>query len=237
LSEFLKNFANRDLIEAERFRDDAIRRRYITIMLVPLGTIAAFVISYVNIPIAIDAANWLYVLEKPDLVSFLKISPSALAGGGVATLLSAKISLSLMGRSPIGRTLVMFSFLYGILVPLLVSILIPTNLFFLQITGTSRIIDDTPILQSLTEMFLSTPLFVLVYVLTGWKQALLTGITIALIAWVLFRVMSPDKKKLQVFSGIGISWIVGIGFGFAVIIGPIGLLEFLFNLFQEIAPI
>jgi uncharacterized membrane-anchored protein YitT (DUF2179 family) len=131
----------------------------------------------------------------------------------------------------------MFSFLYGILVPLLVSILIPTNLFFLQITGTSRIIDDTPILQSLTEMFLSTPLFVLVYVLTGWKQALLTGITIALIAWVLFRVMSPDKKKLQVFSGIGISWIVGIGFGFAVIIGPIGLLEFLFNLFQEIAPI
>jgi hypothetical protein len=86
-------------------------------------------------------------------------------------------------------------------------------------------------------MFLSTPLFVLVYVLTGWKQALLTGITIALIAWVLFRVMSPDKKKLQVFSGIGISWIVGIGFGFAVIIGPIGLLEFLFNLFQEIAPI
>ena len=130
-----------------------------------------------------------------------------------------------------------FSFLYGFLVPLLVSILIPTNLFILQITGTSRIIDDTPILQSLAEMFLSTPLFVLVYVLTGWKQALLTGITIALIAWVLFRVMSPDKKKLQVFSGIGISWIVGIGFGFAVIIGPIGLLEFLFNLFQEIAPI
>ena len=130
-----------------------------------------------------------------------------------------------------------FSFLYGILVPLLVSILIPTNLFILQITGTSRIIDDTTILKSLAEMFMSTPLFVLVYVLTGWKQALLTGITIALIAWVLFRVMSPDKKKLQVFSGIGISWIVGIGFGFAVIIGPIGLLEFLFNLFQEIAPI
>ena len=237
MSEFLQNFANRDLIEAERFRDDAIRRRYIMIMLVPLGTVAAFVISYVNIPIAIDSANWLYVLEKPDLVSFLKISPSALVGGVFATLLSAKISLSLMGRSPIGRTLVIFSFLYGFLVPLLVSILIPINLFSLQITGTSKIIDDTPILQSVTETFLSTPLFVLVYVLTGWKQALLTGITIALIAWVLFKVMSPDKKKLQVFSGIGISWIVGIGFGFAVIIGPIGLLEFLFNLFQEIAPI
>jgi len=237
LSEFLQNFANRDLVEAERFRDDAIRRRYITIMLVPLGTVAAFVTSYVNIPIAIDAANWLYVLEKPDLVSFLKISPSALGGGVFATLISAKISLSLMGRSPIGRTLVIFSFLYGFLVPLLVSILIPINLFILQITGTSRIIDDTPVLHSLTEMFLSTPLFVLVYVLTGWKQALLTGGSIALIAWLLFRVMSPDKKKLQIFSGIGISWIVGIGLGFAVIIGPIGLLEFLFNLFQEMAPI
>lgn len=68
------------------------------ISLVPLGIAMALIMHYTNIVVAIDDADWQYVLHRPVLVNVMKLSLAPILGGGIAMLIAGLIATAIAGR-------------------------------------------------------------------------------------------------------------------------------------------
>jgi hypothetical protein len=231
-SPFRQSYADRDRIEEDRYEDDRRRRRGMAIALAPLGIAMALVMHYTNIVVAIDEADWQYVLHRPALVNILKLSFAPFVGGGVAMLISAIIATSIAGREGRFLPLLLTVFMYMIFMPLSIGLLLPVNLFLLDITGLSVV--NVSVGDAISDWIWGTPFFVLTYALTGMKQALWAGAGAVLVASLIFRYfdLGPnsetfDLKKSTIATSIAGAVIVAV-----VVFGPLGIFEILFNEFR-----
>jgi len=229
-SSFRQSYVDRDRIEDDRFEDDRRRKLGMAIALVPFGIAMALIVQYINIVVALDDADWQYVLHRPNFSHILKLSPAPIIGGGAAMLLAALISTSVAGRE--GRFLPYFmtAIFYALFMPLMVSLLLPANLFVLEITGLT--FSEQTAGEAFSSWIWSTPFFVLTYTMTSMKQAFWAGIGSVLLGAGVFRFMGPNGDTFSLSRTVGVTSVVSIVALLVVMFGPLGIFEILFDSFR-----
>lgn len=229
-SSFRQSYVDRDRIEEDRFEDDRRRRRGLAISLVPLGIAMALVMHYTNIVVAIDDADWQYVLHRPALVNVMKLSLAPLLGGGIAMLIAGLLATAIAGREGRYLPLALTVFMYMIFMPLTVGLLLPANLFLLDVTGLSVV--DVSVGDAISSWIWGTPFFVLTYAMTGMKQAFWAGAGAVLIGTAVFRFMGPNSQTFSLKKTLGVTSLVGLFVVIVIFFGPLGIFELLFNQFR-----
>ena len=200
------------------------------IAMVPLGIAMALIVHYTNIVVAIDDADWRYVLHRPNFVNIMKLSGAPFIGGGFGMLFATTIATAITGREGRFWPLALIAFLYSIIMPVLVGLLLPVNLFMLDLLGLSVI--DVSVSEAVSLWVFGTPFFVMTYTLTGIKQALWAGIGAALLATGVFRYIGPNRPAFSVGWTTVTTLVVGIAAAAIVMFGPLGIFELLFNNFR-----
>lgn len=229
-SSFRQSYSERDQIEEDRFEDDRRRRRGMAISLVPLGIAMALVMHYTNIVVAIDDADWQFVLHRPALVNVIKLSFAPIIGGGVAMLVAGLISTAIAGREGRYLPLTLTVFMYMIFMPLSVGLMLPANLFLLDVFGLSVV--DVSVGEAISSWIWGTPFFVLTYAMTGMKQAFWAGAGAVVIGSVVFQFLGPNSSTFSVKKTLGATSAAALVVVFLVVFGPIGIFEMLFNQFR-----
>ncbi|NQW20936.1 MAG: hypothetical protein HQ477_09515 [Chloroflexi bacterium] len=229
-SSFRQSYIERDRIEENRFEDDRRRRHGMAIALVPLGIAMALIMHYTNIVVAIDDADWQYVLHRPNLVNVLKLSLAPLIGGGVAMLVAGLIATAIAGREGRFLPLVLTVFMYMIFMPLTVGLLLPVNLFLLDIAGLSVV--EISVGEAISSWIFGTPFFVLTYAMTGMKQAFWAGAGAVSLGSVVFQFLGPNSQSFSLKKTATATTIVSLFVVLVVMLGPLGIFEILFNQFR-----
>lgn len=200
------------------------------IALIPIGIAMALIVQYTNIIVAIDDADWRYVLGRPNFVNILKLSIAPIVGGGVGMLIASAIATSIVGREGRYLPLVVTAACYSLFMPLLVGLLLPANLFLLDVTGLSVI--ELSVGDALSAWIWGTPFFVLTYTLTGIKQGLWAGVGAVLIAAAVFRYMGPNSSEFKIGRVTLLMSAAATAVTGVIMFGPLGIFEILFNQFQ-----
>ncbi len=200
------------------------------IALVPLGIAMALIVQYVNIVVAIDDADWQYVLHRPNFVSIMKLSIAPFIGGGIGMLLAALIATAIAGREGRVWPLTLTALLYGIIMPVIVGVLLPLNLLMLDLLGLSVV--ELSVGDALSLWVFGTPFFVVTYTLTGIKQALWAGIGAVLLAAAVFRFIGPNRTAFSISRTTAVTVIVGAAAATVVMFGPLAIFEVLFDQFR-----
>ncbi|MDG0866175.1 hypothetical protein [Candidatus Lucifugimonas marina] len=229
-SSFRQSYVDRDRIEEDRFEDDRRRRRGMAISLIPLGIAMALIMHYTNIVVAIDDADWQYVLHRPALVNVMKLSLAPILGGGIAMLIAGLIATAIAGREGRYLPLALTVFMYMIFMPLTVGLLLPANLFLLDVTGLSVV--DVSVGDAISSWIWGTPFFVLTYTMTGMKQAFWAGAGAVLIGAFVFRYLGPNSETFSLKKTLGATSLAGLIIVFLIMFGPLGIFEILFNQFR-----
>ncbi len=198
--------------------------------LVPLGIAMALIVHYTNIVVTFDDADWQYVLQRPNFAHIMKLSLAPIVGGGLAMLFAGFIATTVAGREGRYLPLIMTAVLYGAFLPILVGVLLPANLFLLDITGLS--FAEYSVGEALSSWIWSTPFFVLTYAMTGFKAAFWAGTGSVLLAAAVFRYMGPNRPSFSLTRTTAATAIVGLVVILVVMFGPLGIFEVLFNEFR-----
>lgn len=200
------------------------------IALVPLGIAMALIVNYTYILVAVDDADWRYVLHRPNFAHILKLSLAPLIGGGVAMFIAGSIATSVFGREGRFLPLVMTALMYSIFLPLLVGLLLPVNLFLLDVTGLS--LSGISFGNAMENWIFGTPFFVATYTLTGIKSALWAGIGAALLAAAVFRYIGPNSAAFSTGRTTAVTLAVAAASAAVVMFGPLSIFELIFNSFR-----
>ena len=229
-SSFRQSYVERDRIEEDRFEEDRRRRMGMAIAIIPFGIAMALIVQYINIVVAIDDADWRYVLQRPNFSHILKLSLAPIIGGGVSMFIAGLIATSVAGRE--GRILPYFmtAIIFAITMPLLVSTLLPANLFLLEITGLT--FSESSAGEAFSSWIWSTPFFVLTYAMTGMKQAIWGGAASVLLAAGVFKFNGPNSDSFSLIRSLVITSAVSLVVVWVVMFGPLGIFEMLFDSFR-----
>jgi hypothetical protein len=229
-SSFRQSYLERDRIEEDRFEEDRRRRMGMAIAIIPFGIAMALVVQYINIVVAIDDADWRYVLQRPNFSHILKLSLAPIIGGGVSMFFAGLIATSVAGRE--GRYLpyLMTAIIFALTMPILVSTLLPANLFLLEITGLT--FSESSAGQAFSSWIWSTPFFVLTYAMTGMKQAIWGGAASVLLAASVFKFNGPNSDSFSLIRSLAITSAVSLVVVLVVMFGPLGIFEILFDSFR-----
>jgi hypothetical protein len=230
LSSFRQSYIERDQIEENRFEDDRRRRHGMVVALVPLGIAMALIVHYTNIVVTIDDADWQYVLHRPNFAHIMKLSLAPIIGGGLAMLFAGLVATTAAGREGRYLPLIMTAVLYTLFLPAIVGLLLPANLFLLDITGLS--FAEYSVGEALSSWILSTPFFVLIYTMTGFKAAFWAAIGAVLLAAAVFRFMGPNNSNFSVTRTSVVTTIVGLSALLVIMFGPLEIFEVLYNEFR-----
>jgi hypothetical protein len=114
--------------------------------------------------------------------------------------------------------------------PLLVSTLLPANLFLLEITGLT--FSENTAGEAFSSWIWSTPFFVLTYAMTGMKQAIWAGAASVLLAAGVFKFNGPNSDSFSLIRSLLITALVSLAVLFLVMFGPLGIFEVLFDSFR-----
>ena len=230
ISSFRQGYVERDRTELDRFEDDRRRKRGMAIALVPLGIAMALIVQYTNIVVAIDDADWQYVLHRPNFVNIMKLSGAPFIGGGIGMLFAALIATAIAGREGRIWPLAITALLYSIIMPVMVGLLLPANLFLLDVLGLSVL--DLSVSEALSLWIFGTPFFVFTYTLTGIKQALWAGAGAVLLGAAVFRYIGPNRAVFSVSrttaATLGVATVAAV----IVMFGPLTVFEFIFTHFR-----
>jgi hypothetical protein len=229
-SSFRQSYTDRDQIEEDRFEDDRRRRRGMAVALIPLGIAMAVIMHYTNIVVAIDDADWQFVLHRPALINVIKLSIAPIIGGGVAMLIAGLISTAIAGREGRYLPLILTVFLYMIFMPVSVGLMLPANLFLLDLIGLSVV--DVSVGEAISSWIWGTPFFVLTYAMTGMKQAFWAGVGAVAIGSVIFQFLGPNSQNFKVSKTLSATSLAGIFVIAVIVFGPLGIFEILFNQFR-----
>lgn len=200
------------------------------IALVPLGIAMALIVQYTNIVVAIDDADWQYILHRPNFVNIMKLSLAPFIGGGIAMLFAALLATAIAGREGRIWPLALTAMLYSIIMPVLVGLLLPANLFLLDVTGLSVI--EVSVGDAVSLWVFGTPFFVVTYTLTGIKQALWAGTGAVLLAAAVFRYVGPNRTVFSVGWTTAATLVVATAAAVLVMFGPLAIFEVLFDQFR-----
>ena len=230
LSSFRQSYQERDRIEKDRFEDDRRRRIGMVIAFIPLGIAMALIVQYINIVVAIDDADWQYVLHRPNFVHILKLSPAPFLGGGVAIFFAGFIATSVAGREGWFLPYFMTAIFYSLFMPLIVSLLLPANLFLLEVTGLTFSARSAG--EAFADWIWSTPFFVLTYTMTSLKQAFWAGTGAMLFAIAVFRFTGPNSLTFSLIRTTLATGSVAVFTLVVLMFGPLAIFEILFNSFR-----
>ncbi|MCH8911821.1 MAG: hypothetical protein IH867_13935 [Chloroflexi bacterium] len=230
ISSFRQGYVERDRIEFDRFEDDRRRRHGMAIALVPLGIAMALIVQYTNIVVAIGDADWQYVLQRPNFVNIMKLSGAPIVGGGVGMLFAALIATTIAGREGRVWPLALTAMLYGIIMPVMVGLLLPANLFLLDVLGLSVI--DVSVAEALSLWIFGTPFFVFTYTMVGIKPALWAGTGAVLLGAAVFRYIGPNRAAFSVGWTTAVTLGVAAVAAFIIMFGPLTIFELIFNHFR-----
>ncbi|MDP6667657.1 MAG: hypothetical protein QF357_09710 [Dehalococcoidia bacterium] len=229
-SSFRQSYVERDRMEMDRFEDDRRRKLGMAIALVPLGIAMALIVNYTNIVVAIDDADWQFVLHRPNFVNILKLSVAPFIGGGVGMLLAVMLATSIAGREGRFWPFALTAFFYSVFMPLLVGLLLPANLFLLDVTGLS--VFELSFGEALSAWIWGTPFFVFTYTLTGIKQGVWAGIGAVLLGAAIFRYVGPNQVVFSAWRTTVVTMAVAALAAGVMLFGPLGIFELLFNQFR-----
>ncbi|MBT4125328.1 MAG: hypothetical protein HOE43_02925 [Chloroflexi bacterium] len=229
-SSFRQSYVDRDRIEEDRFEEDRRRRFGMAIAMVPFGIAMALIVQYINVVVAIDDADWQYVLHRPNFSHIVKLSLAPIIGGGVSMLLAGLIATSVAGREGRYLPFVMTAIIFSLTMPLFVSLLLPANLFLLELTGLT--FSDRTAGEAFSSWIWSTPFFVLTYAMTGMKQAFWGGIGSMLMTVGVFRFMGPNNAKFSLLRTTLVTSAISAFVLLIVMFGPLSIFEMLFDSFR-----
>lgn len=220
------------LVALERIRIEVGRRQWVTVIaLMPLAAAMALIIPYMQIAITLQDADYYYILSRPEWPTYFRLAGAALFAGPLAVLIIFLVFKQFDDLLPSIVKMLLFGFSFGILMPLLVGILTPLNLFVIGISGVSNVTGQGSVQQMLGDWVFSTPLFTFLF----WSDWLGPGIFFGLIAgimlWLIAKLAGPidrpDRAKF-VYAG---STITAFGVLFLVTVWPFGLFEYMFETF------
>ncbi len=229
-SSFRQGYVERDQIEEGRFEEDRRRRFGMAIALIPFGIAMALIVQYVNIIVAIDDADWQYVLHRPNLSHILKLAPAPIIGGGFAMLGAGLIATSVAGREGRFLPLIMTAVIYAALLPFFVGLLLPANLFLLDVVGLT--FSENTVGEAFSSWVWSTPFFVLNYTMTGMKLAFWAGIGSIFMAAAVFRYMGPNSDRFSLGRTTTATAVVSSAAVAVIMFGPLSIFKLLFDWFR-----
>ncbi|HIK88196.1 MAG TPA: hypothetical protein EYG09_00865 [Dehalococcoidia bacterium] len=229
-SSFRRGYIERDQIEEDRFEDDRRRRFGMAVALIPFGIAMALIVQYVNIIVAIDDADWQYVLHRPNFSHILKLSPAPILGGGAAMFGAGLVATAVAGREGRFLPLFMTAVIYAGLLPFFVGLLLPANLFLLDVTGLA--FSQNTVGEAFSSWVWSTPFFVLTYAMTGMKHGFWAGVSAMFMATVVFRYMGPNSDRFRLGQTTAVTAIVSTTAVAVIMFGPLGIFKLLFDWFR-----
>ncbi len=216
----------------EEIRDEVNRRQRVTVIaLLPLAAAMALIIPYIQIVITLQDADYYYILDRPGWPTYFRLAGAALFAGPLSILIIYLVFKQFDDLLPSFLKLMIVGLAYGILMPLLIGILTPLNLFIIGITGVSNVTGQGSAQQMLGDWVFSTPLFTFLF----WSDWLGPGIFFGLIAgaifWVIAKFTGPVDHRERAKLLYGASAISALGVLFLVTVWPYWLFEYMFETF------
>jgi F0F1-type ATP synthase membrane subunit a len=147
-------------------------------------------------------------------------------------LVAGLIATAMAGREGRYLPLILTVFLYMVFMPVSVGLMLPVNLFLLDVTGLSLV--DVSIGEAISSWIWGTPFFVLTYAMTGMKQAFWAGAGAVAIGSVIFQFLGPNSQNFNVNKTLAVTSIAGLFIVGIIMFGPLGIFEMLFKQFRAI---
>jgi hypothetical protein len=221
------------LAEDARFKEATRRSRIFIITLLPLGTALAAIFQYLALIDLLDSADYRYQLTRPGMDVYLRLVFPAIIGGFLATAIVAGAFTFLADAAESAWRLLTIGFFYGMLMPPLLGLLMPINLFVLEITDLTRVTNQGSLEDQIGDLIFGIPGSVYLSWILDTGSGIIAGLAMAILAFAIFHLVGPISKPGR---GPAIA-LAGLGTGvltlFLVIAGPFPILEFLFEQYSS----
>ncbi|MEE8045464.1 MAG: hypothetical protein V3T49_01355 [Dehalococcoidia bacterium] len=231
---------------ARKAVEDRLNRRLLWVML-PLGIAIAVVALYMDIStrIAIPVLKELqgqvrepggradYAVFHLDIGAFARLAPAAIIAGALAIWGSVWAG-TYYRRSFIASMYALIGLGYSLMLTALLSLLIPLNMFILKATGLS--ITDAEIPRSSELSFFSRDIAALSpfsYVVTGMERGLWAGAAVVVLALIGMRLAGGIGSVLGGIRAMALNMVLAAIVLAALLSGPLGFQQFLFDRFVQ----
>lgn len=222
-------FEEQYALEERRFLEGVRQAHVLILLLIPLGAVLGMLNQYLSILEQLDDADYYYILDRVDMSVYVRLVAPALIAGIISAIAATALFSFVIDAGAALWRLLAIGLIYGVLMPALAGFLMPLNLFFLSVTGISRVDGQGGFESQFGDLIFSTPAHTYLAILFNLGPGLVSGIFMAGVAWVLLLVAgpltSPGRAPLIVGVGFGVSVLIMA----AVLIGPFGITEFLFD--------
>ena len=221
------------VVEEARFKEATRRSRIFIITLLPLGTALAAIFQYLALIDLLDSADYRYQLTRPDMDVYLRLVFPAVIGGFLATAIVAGVFTFLAEAAESAWRLLTIGFFYGMIMPLLLGLFMPINLFILEITNLTRVTGQGSLEDQIGDLLFGIPGSVYLSWILDTGSGIMAGLAMAVLAFAIFHLVGPLSKPGRgpaiALAGAG----TGVLILFLVIAGPFPILEFLFEQYSS----
>lgn len=216
-------------VEEKRNSLEGRRRIELFLTLLPLAAALSMMAMYITLPAAIASDDPYYQAARPDLASFMRIAPAAITAGALTVAAAAYAVSEVTGGNRGFLRLTGIGILFGLVTPFITGVLMPLNRAFIDAESVAgvRELSDTVV-----EVVYGTPMFALIYGVTGISEGLAAGAALTGFGWVVFAVTPGSGGWLGHLTR---PYILGTAVAILLVLlvssGPFGLFEFLVELF------
>jgi hypothetical protein len=225
----IENFAER-VHAIEDARAEINRRERVTMLgLLPLAAAFALIIPYMEIVITLQEADYYYILERPDMDTYLRLAGAALFAGPIAIGLIFPIFRQLDDFLPTYGRMLVVALAYGIIMPFLTGMFTPFNLFVTGVTGISNVTNQGSLGEMFSDWIFSTPMFTFLFWIDWLGPSIFFGLIACSLFWLVVRFAGPVEDAARArFIYLGSS-AVAIAVLFLLIVWPFGLFDYMFE--------
>jgi hypothetical protein len=221
------------LAEEARFKEATRRSRIFIITLLPLGAALAAIFQYLALIDLLDNADYRYQLTRPGMDVYLRlVFPAVIAGFLATTIVAGAFTFLAEAAESVWRLLTV-GFFYGMLMPLLLGVFMPINLFVLEITDLTRVTNQGALEDQIGDLIFGIPGSVYLSWVLDTGSGMIAGLLMAVLAFAIFHLAGPLSKPGRgpaiSLAGLG----TGVGILFLVVAGPFSILEFLFERYSS----
>lgn len=237
-------------MERDRRSAQALLNRRLLRVMLPLGIALAVAAYYLDIStrIAIPVLEGLqegllfddprpdYDVFRLSLSAFVSLLPSALIAGVVAIWLSASVVMY-NGRKLVAWMYPLMGMIYALIFTAVLGFLIPLNVWILNKSGLSITDSDIPFSDEITS-FGGTPfMFPYAYLVAGMERGLWAATTVIVLSVLAVRISGGLVAHVRTVRLVVASSVIAAIFLGALLFGPIGFHQFLFNNFVQLGPV
>jgi hypothetical protein len=219
--------------ENARFQEATRRSRIFIITLLPLGTALAAIFQYLALIDLLDSADYRYQLTRPGMDVYLRLVFPAVIAGFLATGIVAAAFTFLAEAAESAWRLLTIGFFYGMLMPLLLGLFMPVNLFILEITNLTRVTNQGTLEDQIGDLVFGIPGSVYLSWILDTGSGITAGLAMAVLAFAIFHLVGPISKPGRgpaiALAGLGTGTIILL----LVVAGPFPILEFLFEQYSS----